>query len=233
MEYIFVFVIVLGLALYVSFIFYVRSRNRKLILQVTDYHRGTDAERYLILKLIKNGISPKAIFHDLYVPQGRNQYGQIDLVVATRVGLLVFEVKDYSGWIYGTGYKHQWTKVLNYGKLKYKFYNPILQNQQHIKDLRRQSSQFNQLPYYSIIVFDGNCELKNITHIPYNTFVIKSHRINSVLKLILKNEPAQFYNKREVIDILRACVYNGENKEILQEHIHNLNEKLGEERIFR
>lgn len=57
---------------------------------------------------------------------------QIDVVVATNVGIIVFEVKDYSGWIYGNGNQQKWTQVLSHGREKYRFYNPILQNRSHI-----------------------------------------------------------------------------------------------------
>ena len=41
------------------------------------------------------------IFHDLYVEKHKGHFSQIDLVVVTEVGIIVFEVKDYSGWIFG------------------------------------------------------------------------------------------------------------------------------------
>lgn len=67
-----------------------------------------------MLKLLKYGIPAQTIFHDLYVKKSNGNFTQIDLVVATKVGIIVFEIKDYSGWIFGTGYKPQWTKVLVY-----------------------------------------------------------------------------------------------------------------------
>lgn len=219
---------------YFSISFYLKYKERRLILQVTGFHRGTESERKLVYTLLKFGFSPKVIFHDLFVPQFRDQYSQVDLVVATKVGLLVFEVKDFTGWLYGTGYKPQWIKILPDSEVKYNFYNPIMQNAQHIRDLKKQSPQFRELPYFSIIVFYGDCELKNITHVPENTYLVKANRVEEVINLILyENPPAAYTNKKEVVRILKSGVNNGENEEILQEHIHNLNEKLGEERIFR
>ncbi|QCX54075.1 nuclease-related domain-containing protein [Elizabethkingia sp. JS20170427COW] len=214
--------------------FYLKYKERRLILQVTGFHRGTESERKLVHTLLKNGYSPKALFHDLFVPQFRDQYSQVDLVLATKVGLLVFEVKDFTGWLYGTGYKPQWIKILPDSEVKYNFYNPIMQNAQHIRDLKKQSPQFSLLPYFSIIVFYGDCELKNITHIPENTYLVKANRVIEVLDLIIsENPPAHYTHKREVVNILQQCTDNGENEEVLQEHIHNLNDKLGDERIFR
>jgi len=33
----------------------------------------------------------------------RGHYSQLDIVLATRVGVVVFEVKEMSGWILGSG----------------------------------------------------------------------------------------------------------------------------------
>ena len=78
------------------------------------------------------------IFHDLYVEKHKGYFSQIDLVVVTEVGIIVFEVKDYSGWLFGSGNQSQWTQVLAYGKQKYRFYNPIMQNNKHVTELRKQ-----------------------------------------------------------------------------------------------
>ena len=105
--------------------------------EITSQDRGTPAEHKLISALLDYGIPPKAIFHDLYVKNGKYGFSQIDVAVATRVGIIVFEIKDYSGWIFGKGQQNQWTQVLTYGFRykrinKYRFYNPILQNESHI-----------------------------------------------------------------------------------------------------
>lgn len=96
--------------------------------------------------MLKKGVHPKAIFHDLYLKRKSESYSQIDLVVATPQGLVAIEVKDYSGWLFGSERQRYWTQILNYGKEKYRFYNPIMQNAGHIKALKEQSPQFAQLP---------------------------------------------------------------------------------------
>ncbi|MFI3294205.1 MAG: nuclease-related domain-containing protein, partial [Rikenellaceae bacterium] len=159
-------------------------KRANTIKEVTELHRGTDSERILIFSLIKSGVSPKALFHDLYVEISKDKFSQIDLVLATKVGIIVFEVKDYSGWIFGNGNHSHWTQILAYGREKHRFYNPIAQNRQHIENLKRRSTQFNSLPYYSVIVFFGNCELKEVEFIPQNTYVVKSHRVAEVVELI-------------------------------------------------
>ena len=157
---------------------WIEFQNKKLLDTVTKSHRGTRTERSLVLKLLKSGVPPKTIFHDLYLKNNSGKYSQIDLVVPTKVGIIVFEVKDYKGWIFGTGYKKYWTQVLAFGKIKHQFYNPILQNNKHVEELKKQLLQEN-VPFYSIVVFYGDCVFKNIDFIPDGTILIKSHQISS------------------------------------------------------
>lgn len=67
------------------------------------------------------GINPRAIFHDLYIQKPNGEYTQIDVAVATKTGIIVFEVKDYSGWIFGSEHQKYWTQLLAYGKEKASF----------------------------------------------------------------------------------------------------------------
>jgi len=193
-----------------------------MIESVTSLERGTQSEHKLILQLLKFGISPKAIFHDLYFPAGNGKYSQSDIVVATKVGIIVFEVKDYSGWIFGNGNYRYWTQVLSKGKYKYKFYNPIKQNQKHIEVIKRQLTQLNNIPFYSVIVFYGNCKLKQIQDIPNNVFLIYNSDITLTLKSILSNIPAPYTNKYDIVTTLKQGVKNGQNLDIVISHISSV-----------
>jgi hypothetical protein len=149
-------------------------------------------------------------------------------VVATKAGIIVFEVKDYSGWIFGAGYQPKWTQVLAYGKIKHQFYNPILQNNKHIDELKKQLRQFENIPFYSVVIFYGDCKFKDISFIPNGTFVAKSHLLGKVIKKILiENEPAHYSNKREIVNLLNEAVKNGETKEAQIQHIANIKDMLG------
>lgn len=212
-------------------IFCFKRRDERLD-EITSEERGTWSERNLISALLDYGISPKAIFHDLYVKNGKYGFSQIDVVVATKVGLIVFEVKDYSGWIFGKGRQNQWTQVLNYGNQKYRFYNPVLQNESHIKVLQKQSKQFANLPFYSVVVFYGNSELRDISFIPDGTFVIKPYRLDDVLDIILDNAEAEYTDKREVMKILKSAVDNGNNTGTQAEHIEKIKDMLGKDRVL-
>lgn len=204
--------------------------------EITSRERGTYSEKKLIRKLLDYGIAPGAIFHDLYVKNGKYGFAQIDVAVATRVGIIVFEVKDYSGWIFGRGKDVKWTQGLydkyNHEKHTYRFYNPVLQNESHIKVLRKQSEQFKDLPFYSVVVFYGNCELRDISFIPDGTFVAKPHRLRDVLDTIFENPDAEYTDKREVMKILKSAVDNGNDSKTQTKHVEKIRDMLGTDRVF-
>lgn len=227
-------IIIIGIFLLAILVYlFLLIRDRKLLETVTKYHRGTKTERELVLKLLKAGFPAQTIFHDLYLRNKFGNYSQIDLVLATKVGIIVFEVKKYSGWIFGNGNQTKWTQILAYGKQKNYFYNPILQNQKHIEDLKTKLTDFQNIPFYSVVVFFGDCEFRDVSFIPKDTYLLKSPRAIQVVKKIIKdNELANYKSKRDLVTILSSAVANGENKKISERHINDIKEMLGEDRIF-
>ncbi len=210
----------------------ITKQNKELIQSVTSLSRGTVSERHLILTLLKSGIHPQAIFHDLYIAKNDGNFSQIDLVVATRVGIIVFEVKNFSGWLYGKGNQTKWTQVLAYGNEKYRFYNPIMQNNTHIKQLRQKLKE--NVPFYSVIVFYGNSELQDISFIPKETFVTKWYRVIDVVNKIIQGNPlANYKDKHRVVEILKEAVANGDKLGTESQHIENIKNMLGTDRIFQ
>lgn len=222
-----VFILIISVLILIVII-YQNFQDKKLLETVTKNYRGTRTERLMVLKLLKSGIPPQTIFHDLYIKKPGNHYCQIDLVVATKVGIIVFEIKKYKGWIFGLSNQTQWTQVLAYGRLKYRFYNPILQNKKHIEDLKKQLPQFQNVPFYSVIVFYGNCSFRNLDYVPNNTFLVSSTKAIKVLNEILEqNDPVKYTSKREIVNLLHSAYLNGENKVIRETHIKNIKQNFG------
>lgn len=222
-----------GTILIVSLLIIRKVRDTRLLKTVTNTKRGTRSERDLVLKLLKYKIPAQMIFHDLYLKKNNGEFTQIDLVVVTEVGIIVFEVKDYSGWIYGKGNQSQWTQVLAYGKQKYRFYNPIMQNNKHIAELKKSFNHSDNVPCYSIVLFYGDCVLKDVSFIPEGTFLVKSKRLIDVMKSIRKNnERVHYSNMNEIVRILKEAVQNGENMENQSKHIESIKDMMGKDRIF-
>lgn len=220
--------------LIIFIVIYSAIRNRKLLKSVTTRKRGTPSERDLIMRLLKKGIPAVTLFHDLCIEKRNGKFAQIDVVMVTTEGIIVFEVKDYKGWIYGSGYNTTWTKVLNYGKLKFPFYNPIKQNLGHIKAIKSLHSQLKDVPFYSVVIFYGECELKEINYVPAGTYIVKKKRLYEVLRKIKKeNQPAAYRDKRAVVNVLQKAVDAGANSSNQLRHIANIKDTVGKHRIFR
>ncbi len=214
-------------ALFLVVFAYQNIQDRRLLKTVTKPHRGTRSERLMVLSLLKSGIAPRAMFHDLYLKKKNGGYCQIDLVVATKVGILVLEIKEYNGWIFGKENQTYWTQLLAFGKRKYRFYNPILQNDKHIQELRNQLPQFKNVPFYSVIVFFGNCSFKNQVNLPGHTFLTKDSSAIEIVNMIMnENQPAQYVNKQEIVNLWDLSVLNGENDAIKTEHVRNIRQSI-------
>lgn len=207
-----------------SLIFYYNYVSEiRLLKKVTQLHRGTWSEKKLVLTLLKNGFPPDTIFHDLYIQKRNGNYSQIDLVVITQIGVIVIEVKHFSGWVYGTGNREKWVQVFKYGKEKYRFYNPIFQNEQHIQSLKNQLNPMNDIPFYSLIVFYGSCVLKEISNIPESTKIVYSYGVIPEINSLLQNAySAKPIDTTEIYQILIEGVRNGESIEIQHQHILNV-----------
>ena len=80
---------------------------------------------------------------------------QIDHLVVSPYGVFVIETKNYKGWIYGREDEFYWTQVLSGNKNR--FYSPLKQNEGHIKALQK---LLGNVPFHSIVVFSGGCQLK-------------------------------------------------------------------------
>ncbi|MBC8643751.1 hypothetical protein H9W95_06005 [Flavobacterium lindanitolerans] len=50
--------------------------------------------------------------------------------------------------------------------------------------------------------------------------------------IIANNEPAQYTNKHEVVKVLQEAVNNGESPEVQWQHIENVRDMMGKDRIF-
>jgi hypothetical protein len=216
---------------YINYKFH--KKNLELIKSVTSLDRGTGSERSLVLKLLKSGIPSETIFHDLIIKKGNNKFSQVDIVLATTQGIIIIEVKDYSGWIFGNGNQTNWTQVMHFGNNKYRFYNPIKQVKSQILSIKNSFKQFEKIAFFPVIVFCGNSTLREINYVPEGTFIVKPYKLLDAINLIKENHPpAPYKNKREVVNFFKKAVIDGQNKEYVKQHIHNIKNTIGKHRIL-
>lgn len=200
---------------------------------VTSPVRGTPSERHLVSRLLAAGFKATAIYHDLMVESGNGKTTQIDIVVATDVGLIVIEVKDFTGWIFGKGNQDYWTQVSGYGRYRNRFYNPFKQNDGHIKALRGLSPQLATIPMFSLVVFAGDCELKDVNFIPHDCYLSTFYRSVYAINDIIESHPSAHYtDKWEVANLLKAAVDRGGDENLQEQHVYDIHDMLGTNRRY-
>lgn len=113
---------------------------------------------YLVFKeLYPNLTGCCKILMNLQVPTSDGRTTEIDLLLIHETGLYVFEMKHYKGTIYGRTSDPKWTQYFRTAPNSH-FYNPVLQNQYHIKALQK---MFPNIPVHSLIVFTSpECDLR-------------------------------------------------------------------------
>lgn len=104
----------------------------------------------------------KRLLQNLYIPREDGSTTEIDLVMISETGIYVVESKNFSGWIFGSDRDKYWTQTLKNGK-KYKFFNPVWQNEGQIKALQEVLDLKEDRMYRSYIVFSLRSVIKSMS----------------------------------------------------------------------
>ena len=128
-----------------------------ILIRIITPSKGKIGEHKVANKLDWLPRNKYVVINDVILP---TQYGtsQIDHIVVSIYGIFVIETKYYTGWIYGGEHSEYWTQNV-YGE-KHQFYNPILQNEGHVKALRNVLAEFEPLDIIPIVAFSGTADIK-------------------------------------------------------------------------
>ena len=144
---------------------------------------------------------------------------QIDHILVSRFGVFVIETKEYKGWIFANPKHSTWTQVLF--KNKFKFQNPLYQNQLH---MRAVSDLLDFLPsgaVKSAVIFSGAPEFK--TPRPYGVFSLREfiEHVREHSTEVLSHNRVQFVVGR--LETFRLAVTRTTDIE----HVQRLNRRNG------
>lgn len=145
-----------------------------------------------------------------------NYTSQIDHLIVSDFGIFVIETKNYSGWIFGSEKSERWTQILF--RRKYKFYNPILQNNGHVLTLKNCLKEFPNIRYIPIVVFTSKSSL-NITS---SYHVINSNNLNKLIKTYTDTYISE-EEKNVIVD--RINFLNDRSSTSKKQHIISINER--------
>ena len=119
--------------------------------------KGTKGEKRVSGVLNKLDKSKYKILNDVLI-RAKDKTVQIDHIVVSIYGIFVIETKNYSGNIYGDGYKDKWTQYI--GREKNLFQNPLRQNYGHYKTIADLLNISDDKLIKPVVVFAGTAKLK-------------------------------------------------------------------------
>lgn len=158
----------------------------------TPMGRGRIGEFKVKMIIGKSKKGYRYVINDLRIRSYDGKTSQIDHVVIQANGVFVIETKNYSGRIYGNDQQVEWTQVLQYGKVKNKFYNPIKQNKTHI--YRMNQILDVQVPIFSAVVFvQGNTKFISAQGV-YTLFELKHLISQPTTSLISVDQMEHIYS---------------------------------------
>ena len=164
---------------------------------------------------------------NIYLPH-KYGYTEIDLLIITRVGLFVTEVKNYNNCeIIGTEEDEKWEVKYKSGKI-YDMYNPIKQNDGHIRTLLRYIDNRASQYIYSLIVFSDNADLR-VQSVRNGVYVINEKDLTKFISKINSNRDNLTTEEIKVI-YKQLEVYTGVTDRIKKEHKKNVKNYVKQKR---
>ena len=168
----------------------------------------------------------KKFILNAYIPTKNGETTEIDIIMIHETGLYIFESKNFSGWIYGTDTENEWVQILSNGRKIQKnyFFNPIIQNRQHMKWLGHYLSDV--LPMFSFIVFSDRCVLREINSTGSRNFVVNRFELLDKVKDVISSNKSTL--SKSNIDVLYEVLYplTQVSEEVKNEHIRQVNKKI-------
>ena len=154
-----------------------------------------------------------------YLPKESDDTTEIDVMMISKSGIFVLESKNYSGWIFGSENKKNWTQSLPNGRrsIKNHFYNPIMQNRAHIKWLEKQVESL--VPLHCLVVFSQRCELKDVTVNSGDVTVIKRDHLASVVREINDRVGSRLDNQQIEYIYNKLYPYTQVTQEVKEQHV--------------
>lgn len=226
--------IIIAIAIVIIYIFKIKKYNKESYYKITNisYFKvindtGKYGE-YLIYKNLKSFEDNGAKFlFNIYVPKNDEETTEIDVLMISSKGVFVFESKNYSGWIFGNDNKKYWYQTLPTGRgksRKIKFYNPVFQNNTHIKYLK--SLIGDQVPVYSIITFSERCTLKNVNVQSSEVYVINRYQVYNLISSIYNSNPENQIDDTQIEKIYNTLYPHTQiDENAKQLHIENIHNK--------
>lgn len=124
--------------------------------EIDDILQRLNSDNYIVLRNL--------------VLLNNNSTHQIDHVVVSNYGIFVIETKNYSGFVKGSDKYNKWIQF--FGRKKYFFLNPVIQNKGHIKAIETFFPEYSSY-FIPIVCFTDKTRLS----VKSNNIVINSSQL--------------------------------------------------------
>lgn len=190
----------------------------------TRYDKGKNGEYEIYRRLSSLEKQDCKFLFNLYLPKESEKTTEIDALLITKKGIVVFESKNFSGWIFGNESQRYWAQTLPQGKgksRKEQFYNPVMQNDGHIAYLKKCLPDFD-IPVFSVITFSERCTLKRITVNRNDVLVVKRDRIKNALQELFNRNPTVCTSEQINAIYTSLFPYSQSDQAIKKKHIESI-----------
>ena len=196
-------IFILALVAFVCLLWFLSSKGKAGEMRVAKILSRLPEEEYRVI-------------NNLLIKQG-NKTTQIDHVVVSEYRIFVIETKHYRGWIYGDANREYWTQNI-YGN-KYDLWNPIHQNQGHVRALRRVLTDIPPGVFISIVTFyrQASLDIRNSENVIYWDEL--KDVIRSYQRKLISTEQAQ-----NAYETLSAA--NIDSKDNQKQHVRHVREQI-------
>lgn len=179
---------------------------------------GCEGEYYTYLELLRFRCRGAKLLTNLYIVNKDNEITEIDIIMVHKTGIYIFESKNFSGGIYGNYKDKYWTQTL--GNYHSRFYNPILQNEKHLKYINDLFNGKYKNNIYSFIVFSNRCRLKKVKYSGDVRVVRRCNLAKNINKRIINTN--NILTKADVnIIYSELSKYINPSSEVREQHLIN------------
>lgn len=168
------------------------------------FDKGNYGE-FVLYRKVARVFGRESVLTNLYLDNMNTETTEIDVLAVTSKGIYVFEMKNYSGYIFGSEKDKHWTQVLNKWT-KNKFYNPLRQNYAHTKAVESYLD-IDKNYIIPVIVFSNRSKLSKINvGLTHNVFQYRK-AIKFIKNIEKKNQSIiEDKNKEQyLIKLLDKC----------------------------
>ncbi len=184
------------------------------------FNKGNYGEFLLYRKIIRI-FGKEMVLTNIYLDNINTEKTEIDLLAISNKGIYIFEMKNYSGYIYGSSKDKNWTQVLNKWT-KNKFYNPLKQNYAHTQAVIKFLGIDSKL-VIPIIVFSNRSKLAKI-NINDNQKVFQFRKAIRFIKKHEKNNKNIITDSKKKEYLIKLLKNSNMTNEIKLKHINDVKE---------